>query len=159
MGISTAMSTSGINIFFDLYFVAIGRMIDGKYLDIETNGGVMITGLDHVQVAMPRGAEDTARAFYVGLLGMTEDAKPPVLAARGGCWFRSGAAVLHLGVEDPFAPARKAHPAFLIDDLDVLQARLTKAGYECVRADGEVPGVLRFHTSDPFGNRIEFQQA
>jgi len=119
----------------------------------------MITGLDHVQVAMPRGAEDTARAFYVGLLGMTEDPKPPVLAARGGCWFRSGAAILHLGVEDPFGPARKAHPAFLVDDLDGMQATLGKAGYECVRADGEVPGVLRFHAHDPFGNRIEFQQA
>src|SRR5262249_4200576 len=85
-------------------------------------------GLAHEQVAMPRGAEDLARAFYVGLLGMAEDPKPPVLAARGGCWFRSGAAILHLGVEDPFAPARKAHPAFLVDDLDGLQATLTKAG-------------------------------
>jgi len=118
----------------------------------------MITGLDHVQVAMPRGAEDAARAFYGGLLGMTEDPKPPVLAARGGCWFRSGTAILHLGVEDPFGPARKAHPAFLVDDLDGMQATLIKAGYECVRADGEVPGVLRFHTRDPFGNRVEFQQ-
>ena len=119
----------------------------------------MITGLDHVQVAMPRGAEEVARAFYVTVLGMDEDPKPPVLAARGGCWFRSGAAILHLGVEDPFAPARKAHPAFLVDDLDALQATLAGAGYDCVRADGEVPGVRRFHAHDPFGNRIEFQQA
>ena len=80
----------------------------------------MITGVDHVQLAMPRGREDAARSFYAGLLGMTELAKPPVLAARGGCWFASGAAVLHLGVEEPFAPARKAHPALLVDDLDGL---------------------------------------
>jgi catechol 2,3-dioxygenase-like lactoylglutathione lyase family enzyme len=119
----------------------------------------MITGLDHVQLAMPRGAEDTARAFYAGLLWMTELPKPPALASRGGCWFTSGTAVLHLGVEEPFAPARKAHPAFLVDHLDMLQAALSEAGHDCVRTDGEVPGVCRFHTHDCFGNRIEFQQA
>jgi catechol 2,3-dioxygenase-like lactoylglutathione lyase family enzyme len=119
----------------------------------------MITGLDHVQLAMPRGREDAARSFYAGLLGMTELAKPPALAVRGGCWFGSGAAVLHLGVEEPFAPARKAHPALLVDDLDELAATLGAAGHPCVPADGEIPGVRRFHTSDPFGNRVEFQQA
>ena len=119
----------------------------------------MITGVDHVQLAMPRGHEDAARSFYAGLLEMTELAKPPVLAARGGCWFASGAAVLHLGVEEPFAPARKAHPALLVDDLDGLAAALAAAGYDCVRADGEIPGVRRFHSHDPFGNRVEFQQA
>jgi catechol 2,3-dioxygenase-like lactoylglutathione lyase family enzyme len=119
----------------------------------------MITGLDHVQVAMPRGAEGAARAFYAGLLGMTELPKPPVLAARGGCWFTSGAAVLHLGVEEPFSPARKAHPAFLAEDIGALQAALTAAGYACARSDEEIPGVRRFHTHDPFGNRVEFQQA
>ena len=119
----------------------------------------MITGVDHVQVAMPPGREAAARAFYTGLLGMSEVRKPPVLAARGGCWFSSGTAVLHLGVEASFAPARKAHPAFLVDDLDRLAAALTAAGCECIPADGEILGVRRFHTSDPFGNRIEFQQA
>jgi catechol 2,3-dioxygenase-like lactoylglutathione lyase family enzyme len=119
----------------------------------------MITGIDHVQVAMPRGGEDAARAFYVGLLGMTEDPKPPVLAARGGCWFRSGPAAVHLGVEESFAPARKAHPGLLVADLDALEARLTAAGYGCVRADGEGPGGPRFHAHDPFGNRVEFLQA
>ena len=119
----------------------------------------MITGLDHVQLAMPRGREDAARSFYTGLLDMTELAKPPALAARGGCWFASGAAVLHLGVEEPFAPARKAHPALLTDDLDGLSASLSGAGYACVQADGEIPGVRRFHTRDPFGNRVEFQQS
>ena len=119
----------------------------------------LITGVDHVQLAMPRGREAAAREFYAELLGMGELPKPAVLAARGGCWFASGAAVLHLGVEEPFAPARKAHPALLVDDLDALAAAVTAAGYPCVRADGEIPGVRRFHTHDPFGNRVEFQQA
>lgn len=119
----------------------------------------MIVGYDHVQVAIPAGAEDAARAFYAGLLGMTEVAKPPALAARGGCWFVAGAAVLHLGVEDGFRPARKAHPAFLVADLDALEAALTSAGIECTRTDGEIPGVRRFHCADPFGNRLEFQQS
>ncbi len=117
-----------------------------------------ITGLDHVQVAIPRGGEDAARAFYGGLLGMREDPKPAALAARGGCWFSSGTAVLHLGVEDPFSPALKAHPAFLVDDLDAVEAVLVGAGHACLHSDGEVPGVRRFHTADPFGNRLELQQ-
>jgi catechol 2,3-dioxygenase-like lactoylglutathione lyase family enzyme len=119
----------------------------------------VITGFDHVQIAMPPGREDEARAFYGTLLGMTELPKPPVLAARGGCWFGAGSAIVHLGVEWSFAPARKAHPALLVDDLDRLAAALTAAGHECIPADGEIPGIRRFHTSDPFGNRIEFQQA
>ena len=119
----------------------------------------MIRGYDHVQVAIPAAAEPAARAFYGVLLGMAEVAKPAALAARGGCWFTSGAAVLHLGVEEPFQPARKAHPAFLVDDLDGLAARLTAAGHDCVHTDGEIPGVRRFHTNDPFGNRLEVQQA
>ena len=118
----------------------------------------MILGLDHVQVAIPAGAEDAARAFYGSLLGMAEQRKPAALAGRGGCWFSAGSAVLHLGVEEPFSPARKAHPAFLVAELDSLEARLSAAGHDCVRADGEIPGVRRFHTFDPFGNRIEFQQ-
>ena len=119
----------------------------------------MITGIDHVQVAIPPGCEDAARAFYRDLLRMTEVAKPTALAGRGGCWFSSGTAVLHLGVEQPFSPARKAHPAFLVTDLDGLFELLGEHGYQGVRADGELPGVRRFHVADPFGNRIEFQQA
>lgn len=118
----------------------------------------MIVGYDHVQVAIPDGTEDVARAFYGTLLAMAEVPKPADLAARGGCWFTAGAAVLHLGVEDPFVPARKAHPAFLVADLDALRARLEAAGHACVEA-AEIPGVRRFHTADPFGNRLEFQQA
>jgi catechol 2,3-dioxygenase-like lactoylglutathione lyase family enzyme len=119
----------------------------------------MIVGYDHVQIAMPRGCEDVARVFYGRLLGMAEVPKPPALAERGGCWFSAGAAMLHLGVDEPFHPARKAHPAFLVDDLDFLQAELVGAGHVCMRADEELPGVRRFHTFDPFGNRLEFQQA
>jgi catechol 2,3-dioxygenase-like lactoylglutathione lyase family enzyme len=119
----------------------------------------MILGFDHVQVAIPAGGEDVARAFYGSLLGMTEVRKPAALAGRGGCWFTSGSAVLHLGVEEPFHPARKAHPAFGVAALDSLGDRLAAAGCDCVRSDGEIPGVRRFHTFDPFGNRIEFQQA
>lgn len=118
----------------------------------------MITGYDHVQVAIPAGGEDTARSFYATLLEMTESSKPPALAARGGCWFTAGAAVLHLGAQEPFTSATKAHPAFLVSSLEALQARLSAAGFDCVRTDAEIPGVRRFHTHDPFGNRIEFQQ-
>jgi catechol 2,3-dioxygenase-like lactoylglutathione lyase family enzyme len=119
----------------------------------------VITGYDHVQVAIPAGSEAAARDFFATLLGMVEVPKPAALAGRGGCWFTSGSAVLHLGVETPFAPARKAHPAFVVDDLDALAARLRTAGHDCRLADGEIPGVRRFHAFDPFGNRLEFQQA
>src|SRR5258708_2049501 len=114
---------------------------------------------------MPRGAEEVARAFHAGLLGLTELPKPPVLAARGGCWFTSGAAVLHLGVEEPFSPARKAHPAFLTEDTGRLQAALTPPGHERVRTGGGIPGLPPFPTPGPFGHpaglprATEFQQA
>lgn len=119
----------------------------------------MITGIDHVQLAVPAGSEDTARHYYGQVLGMTEIPKPPVLAKRGGCWFTSGGAVLHLGVEEPFAAAKKAHPAFLVTDLDALASALEELGASVTRSDGELPGIRRFHTFDPFGNRLEFQQA
>lgn len=118
----------------------------------------MITGYDHVQVAIPRDGEDVARGFYGELLGMQEHQKPPALAVRGGCWFAGGSAMLHLGVEEPFSPALKAHPAFVVDDLEALQASLTEAGYPCTDASAEIEDVRRFHTYDPFGNRLEFQQ-
>jgi len=119
----------------------------------------VIVGYDHVQVAIPRGAEDAARRFYGGVLGMTEQPKPAALLGRGGCWFTAGAAVLHLGVEEPFAPARKAHPAFLVASLPEVRAALEAAGHACTDGSGEIPGVARFHAFDPFGNRLEFQQA
>jgi catechol 2,3-dioxygenase-like lactoylglutathione lyase family enzyme len=117
-----------------------------------------VFGLHHVQLAMPPGREDAARAFYSGLLGLAEIAKPPELAARGGAWFRAGTLELHLGVEDPFSPARKAHPGIVVHDaaaFDALAARLAGAGLE-VRPDTLFPGHRRFYTDDAFGNRLEF---
>jgi catechol 2,3-dioxygenase-like lactoylglutathione lyase family enzyme len=115
---------------------------------------MQISGIDHVQLAMPRGREDDARRFYGELLGLPEQPKPPNLAKRGGCWFGREGVVLHLGVEDGFRPARKAHPALLVDDLPALVERLGAAGVEVVR-DEPLPGYDRVYVSDPFGNRIE----
>jgi catechol 2,3-dioxygenase-like lactoylglutathione lyase family enzyme len=116
-----------------------------------------ISGLDHVQLAIPRGTEDEARRFYGGLLGLTEVDKPAPLAARGGCWFAGRNTVLHLGVEEPFAPAHKAHPAFLVSDLDACREALLAAGAPVVPEENAV-AVRRFYTADPFGNRIELIQ-
>ena len=117
-----------------------------------------IIGIDHVQVAVPAGCEDEARAFYRGLLGLPEISKPAALAARGGCWFRAGAQELHVGVDDPFLPAQKAHPGLVSDDLEALAERLRDAGHP-VAYDEAIPGVSRFHVADPFGNRLEIRQA
>ena len=117
-----------------------------------------VTGIDHVQVAAPRGCEAEARVFYGELLGLEELPKPEALAARGGCWVRAGAQDLHVGVEEPFAAARKAHPGFVVDDLEALAARLEAAGVE-VTWDDAIPGTARFHAADPFGNRLELRQA
>ncbi|UWP84499.1 glyoxalase [Dactylosporangium fulvum] len=111
--------------------------------------------LHHVQLACPAGSEPVSRAFYAGLLGLTETPKPPALAPRGGCWFKGYGLELHLGVETPFAPARKAHPGMLWPDLDGLAERLAAAGHEVTWSD-ELPGYRRFHTHDPHGNRLEF---
>jgi catechol 2,3-dioxygenase-like lactoylglutathione lyase family enzyme len=112
------------------------------------------TAIDHVQLAMPRGEESAARAFYAGVLGMTELPKPDELAARGGCWFTSGNVQLHLGVEDDFRPARKAHPALRCSDLAALAGRLRDGGI-AVREDTAIPGTAQAFVDDPFGNRIE----
>ena len=118
-----------------------------------------VVGLHHVQVAAPRECEDAARSFYGGLLGLREIDKPPLLAVRGGCWFEIGAEELHIGVEDPFRPAAKAHPALQVgsaEALDELAAVLATAGVEVRWADNaEIPGQCRFHVSDPWGNRLE----
>ena len=117
----------------------------------------MFDHLHHTQLAMPAGEENRARAFYIEALGMTEIAKPPVLAARGGAWFRAGGVELHLGVEPDFRPARKAHPGILVTDLDGLSRRMVAAGVEPDWDDG-FPGHRRFYAADPFGNRLEFLQ-
>lgn len=112
------------------------------------------TAIEHVQLAMPAGGEAQARAFYCGLLGMAEIPKPPELAKRGGCWFQSGAVQIHLGVEEGFRAAKKAHPALRCHHYDALVARLRATGVEA-KDDGNIPGVRRCHVYDPFGNRLE----
>ncbi len=115
-----------------------------------------VIGLDHVQIAIPAGGEDEARAFFVGLLGMREVPKPDTLSPSG-CWFEGGGANLHIGVDPSFRPATKAHPAFLVDDLEDLRERLDAQGI-ATKDDKPVEGYARFFTQDPFGNRIELMQ-
>jgi catechol 2,3-dioxygenase-like lactoylglutathione lyase family enzyme len=113
--------------------------------------------LDHVQLAAPPGCETEARRFFGELLGLVELEKPEPLRARGGAWFAlDGGSQLHIGVEDPFAPAHKAHPAFRVaaTELDALAKRL-EAAAELVEWDDSLPGVRRFYTTDPWGNRLE----
>jgi catechol 2,3-dioxygenase-like lactoylglutathione lyase family enzyme len=114
----------------------------------------MIRALHHVQLAMPRGQEDNARAFYRDVLGMTERPKPENLARRGGVWFFAGDAEIHLGVEDEFRAAKKAHPALVVNDLKALGSRCVAAGFP-VSTDEPLPGFDRIYVNDPFGNRIE----
>ena len=118
---------------------------------------VRITGIEHVQLAMPAGGEDAARGFYAGLLGLPERAKPPRLAARGGCWFEGSGVKVHLGVDADFRAATKAHPALLVDDLAALAAACATAGVQVV-PDEPADGRARCYVSDPFGNRIELMQ-
>ena len=113
--------------------------------------------LDHVLLAMPAGRESDARQFYQGILGIPEASKPEALAARGGCWFEDGELKIHLGVEKDFVPARKAHPAFIVDDLAGLEFKLKASGYP-VAHDEPLEGYDRIFVNDPFGNRIELMQ-
>jgi len=117
----------------------------------------MFETVHHVQLAMPAGAENEARKFFIDVLGMAEIAKPPALASRGGAWFRAGNVELHLGVEDEFRAARKAHPGIVVTELDTLVDRLAAAG-QPVQWDAEFPGYRRIYAHDPFGNRLEFLQ-
>ncbi len=117
-----------------------------------------ILSIDHVQMAMPSGEEEKARKFYVSVLGFVETPKPPELAKRGGAWFRSENVHLHLGIEKDFHPARKAHPAFLVDDLDSILEKVQLAGYEWDLSQPPLDGYKRAHIFDPFGNRIELME-
>jgi catechol 2,3-dioxygenase-like lactoylglutathione lyase family enzyme len=115
----------------------------------------MLAAVDHVQLAAPPGSEDRLRAYYVDVLGMTEIPKPPVLAARGGCWFQAGAVQLHLGIEEDFRPARKAHPGLRVVGIEAYAARLAAKG-ATVTWDDNLPGHRRCYAHDPVGNRLEF---
>jgi Glyoxalase/Bleomycin resistance protein/Dioxygenase superfamily. len=114
-------------------------------------------GIDHVQLAAPEGCEAEARAFFGGLLGWEEIPKPETLQKRGGVWFRCGEHEVHIGVQQDFVPAMKAHPAFRVRNLDELRAHLLASGVRLTDDDARAEeGVRRFYVSDPFGNRIEF---
>jgi catechol 2,3-dioxygenase-like lactoylglutathione lyase family enzyme len=114
----------------------------------------MLLGVDHVQLAAPAGCEAEARRFFGEALGREEIEKPEPLRARGGVWFRCGAQQVHIGVEEEFSPARKAHPAFQVAEYDALRDRLRAAGIDAT-PDESVPGLRRCFVSDPWGNRIE----
>ncbi|MEU6767210.1 VOC family protein [Streptomyces sp. NPDC046853] len=114
-----------------------------------------LVGIDHVQLAAPPGSEPALRAYYVGVLDMTEIPKPPALAARGGCWFLAGGVQLHLGIEAGFRPARKAHPGLRVRDISAYARRLVSRGVP-VTWDDALPGHRRFYADDPVGNRLEF---
>ncbi|MBG9917363.1 VOC family protein [Bacillus sonorensis] len=117
----------------------------------------MYTGIDHVQIAAPKGSENTCREFFSEILGMREIPKPENLRKRGGVWFQCGAHELHVGVQDPFKPAVKAHPAFSVDNIDKPKERLREFDINII--DGEpLEGADRFYIHDPFGNRLEFLQ-
>ena len=116
-----------------------------------------ILGFDHIQLAMPKGGEDVARAFYVGVLGFEEVAKPPALAARGGCWFTNGTIQLHLGVEAEFRPAQRAHPALRVRGLGEYIARARAGGFRLTE-DEPLPGYQRVFVYDGFGNRLELME-
>ena len=117
-----------------------------------------ILAIDHIQLAMPIGEEEKARDFFIDILGFHEIAKPTELAKRGGAWFESENVQLHIGVEANFHPARKAHPAFIVDDLEALTAKAQNAGYKTDTTQPPLDGYKRAHVFDPFGNRIELMQ-
>jgi len=123
-----------------------------------TKPNMKILSIDHIQLAMPSGEEDKARSFFANTLGFTEIPKPPELAKRGGVWFRSENVQLHIGVEKDFHPARKAHPAFIVDDLDSMLNKVQLAGYETDSSQPPLDGYKRAHVFDPFGNRIELME-
>jgi catechol 2,3-dioxygenase-like lactoylglutathione lyase family enzyme len=117
-----------------------------------------IAHIDHIQFAAPEGCEVAARDFYGALLGMREVVKPESLRARGGCWFECGSQQLHIGVEKDFRPAKKAHPAFAVTNLDELRNALLARGVK-VADDTSIHGIRRFHAEDPWGNRLEFLES
>ena len=116
-----------------------------------------IIGLDHVQVAMPQGGEDRARAFYGEVLGLPERPKPPELAACGGCWFETDSVKIHLGAEQDFRPSAKAHPGLLVSDLDGLLTRCRDRGFRATEPE-LIEATRRAFVHDPFGNRIELME-
>jgi catechol 2,3-dioxygenase-like lactoylglutathione lyase family enzyme len=124
---------------------------------MRDNRCVLITDIDHIQIAAPEGCEAEARKFFGEVLGLEEMAKPEPLRSRGGCWFRVGTRRLHVGVESDFHPAKKAHPAFTVSDIDGAFARLRQNGVDCTW-DEAIGGMRRFYAADPWDNRLEFTE-
>lgn len=118
-----------------------------------------LLAFNHYHLAMPAGEEDKARAFYGGVLGLSEIPKPPQLAGRGGAWFQAGTVIIHVGVEAGFRPARKAHPAVQVDDLEAFLAKCRANGVEIDADQPPLQGYKRTHIFDPFGNRFELMEA
>ena len=110
--------------------------------------------IDHIQLAAPKNSEDEARKFFKELLGFQEVEKPEMLKKNGGVWFSYGNCHIHLGIEEPFSPAKKAHPAFEVNNIEALKSHLIANGIK-ITEDSRIPDAKRFHFSDPFGNRIE----
>jgi len=111
--------------------------------------------IDHVQLAAPKGSEDDARAFYQQILGFEEVQKPALLQKNGGAWFQAGSVQIHIGIEDPFTSAKKAHPAIRVKNIESLKVHLANQHID-FKIDDKLPGADRFYVEDPFGNRIEF---
>ena len=118
---------------------------------------MLVTDIDHIQIAAPKGCEPAARRFFGEILGLREIEKPEPLRSRGGCWFQIGTRQLHIGVEELFHPATKAHPAFSASDIDALHSTLRQNGIACNWDDAGV-GIRRFYCQDPWGNRLEFTE-
>jgi catechol 2,3-dioxygenase-like lactoylglutathione lyase family enzyme len=116
-----------------------------------------ILAIDHVQIAVPVGVEQACRDFYLGVLGLTEIPRPEVGAGRSFLWARAGSQEVHFRPDPDFAPAQFAHPGFAVSDVEALASRVAAAGFDVSRQQSVGPG--RFHTRDPFGNRLEFLQA
>lgn len=111
--------------------------------------------IDHIQLAAPKGCEEAAREFFGAIIGLTEVEKPEELKKRGGVWFEFGTFQLHIGVEEPFSPAKKAHPAFVVENIEELKTHLREKDVAFTE-DDNLPGASRIHVNDPFGNRLEF---
>lgn len=125
---------------------------------MQSTSSPLLLGIDHLQLAAPAGCEEAARNFYGRILGLSELTKPEALRKRGGCWFQCGTHQLHIGVDEEFRPAKKAHPAIAVSDLKELRQRFTSAEI-LVQDDDAIPGIMRFYAEDPWGNRLEFVQA
>ncbi len=125
---------------------------------VKNESRMKIISIDHIQIAIPPGEEEQARTFYADVLGMREIPKPPELAGRGGLWLQAGEVQLHLGIEPDFHPARKAHPAFVIDDLEAFLVRIREAEGKVDTSQPPLNGYKRVHVFDPFGNRIELME-